>query len=56
MFSSKLGLSSKGKEEADKWDKAVKKLNAHIRYRRSAALKDGAKNDPRSGSESELSS
>ena len=55
-FSSKLGLKFKGKEEADKWDMAVKKMNAHIRFRRSAALKDGAKNDPGSGSESELSS
>jgi hypothetical protein len=55
-FLSKLGLKFKGKEETDKWDKAIKKMNAHIRYRRSAALKDGAKNDPGSGSESELSS
>ena len=33
-FSSKLGLKFKGKEEADKWVKAVKKMNAHICYRR----------------------
>ena len=54
-FLSKLGLKFKGKEEGDKWDGAVKKMNAHIRYRRSAALKEGPKNDPGSGSESELS-
>ena len=44
-FLSKLGLKFNGKEEGEKWDSAVKKMNAHIRY----------KNDPGSGSDSELS-
>ena len=44
----------KGKEEGEKWDSAVKKMNAHTRYRRSAALKEGPKNDPVYGSNREL--